>query len=521
MSTFGERLKRARKRKGFSQMDVFDAIGLSNKSLSRYENGDTAPSPETLKRLIRLYDVSSEYILGLTSEMGRSSESAQEGENLIDMTDQRSSSERLITFISGCPTMFHAADSIARMLKNEGFTELYEWEDWQISPGGKYFVTRNGSSLIAFKVGETPRGFSVYSTHSDSPVFKLKPDPELDTLGHYVRLNTEKYGGMIMSSWLDRPLSIAGRLTVISDGVLKPVLVNLEDTTVLIPNVAIHMQRNVNDGFSFNPQVDTLPLLGSEKTKGSLRKKLSETAGVREKDILSADLYLYNKMRGTVWGDGGEYVSSPRLDDLQCAYAGLMGLLDGGSRDCIAMLCVFDNEEVGSSTRQGANSDFMTSAVERICSAMGLDRGRMLAGSFAVSADNAHAVHPNHPEYADPVNRPFMNGGIVIKHNAAQKYATDALSEAVFRRICASVGVPVQSYANRSDIPGGGTLGNISATRVSIPTADIGLAQLAMHSSYETAGSMDTLYLERAASELFRTSFERRPDGSIALKTGM
>lgn len=520
MSTLGERLKRARKRKGLSQVDVLDAIGISNKSLSRYENGNTDPSPETLKRLIRLYDVSSEYILGLTSEMGRSSESVQEDGNLIDMTDQRGSAEKLLTFISGCPTMFHTAESISRILKNEGFTELYEWEDWNISLGGSYFVQRNGSSVIAFKVGQDPKGISVFSAHSDSPVFKLKPDSELETLGHYIRLNTEKYGGMIMSSWLDRPLSVAGRVIISDGGSLRPVLINLEDTTVLMPNVAIHMQRNINDGYSFNPQTDTLPLFGSEKSKGELLKKAAAAAGTKERNIVSADLYLYNKEKGVVWGEGGEYISSPRLDDLQCAYAGLSGLLTGGGRENISMLCVFDNEEVGSSTKQGANSDFMTGVINRISRGLGLETEKLISKSFAVSADNAHAVHPNHPEFADPVNRPFMNGGIVIKHNAAQRYATDALSEAVFKKICASTGVPVQAYANRSDIPGGGTLGNISATRVSLPTVDVGLAQLAMHSCYETAGSMDTLYLERAAAELFRTSFERTPDGGITLKVG-
>lgn len=519
MSTFGERLKIARKRKGLSQMEVFDAIGLSNKSLSRYEKGDTAPSPETLKRLIRLYDVSSEYILGLTSEMGHSSDSAQEGENLIAMSDGRAGAERLLSFISSGPTMFHAADNIMRRLQNEGFVRLNEWEDWDIKRGGKYFICRNGSSVIAFKVGDgDPKGFSIFSAHSDSPVFKLKPDCEIETLSHYVRLNTERYGGMIMSTWLDRPLSVAGRVIVNRDGGLRSVLVNLEDFTVLIPNVAIHMNRDVNSGYNFNPQVDMLPLLGSEKSKGSLMRKVAEAAGVKEKDIVSSDLYLYNKTPGVIWGEDGEFVSSPRLDDMQCACAGLSGLLNGGARDNIAMLCVFDNEEVGSSTKQGADSDFLVTAVSRICRCLGIDSAAALARSFAVSADNAHAVHPNHPEYADPVNRPFMNCGIVIKHNAAQKYATDAVSEAIFKKICTSVAVPVQSYANRSDIAGGGTLGNISATRLSVPTVDIGLAQLAMHSCYETAGTADTLYLERAAAELFRTVFEPTEDGGYELR---
>lgn len=519
MTTFGERLRKARKRKGLSQMDVFDAIGLNNKSLSRYENGDTAPNPETLKRLIRLYDVSSEYILGLTAEMGHSADNAAEDENLIDMTDNRSSAEKLIGFISSSPSMFHAVDNIVRKLTNEGFTALNEWEDWKIARGGKYFVTRNGSSVIAFKVGEgEPAGFNIYAAHSDSPTFKIKPDAEMETLGHYIRLNTERYGGMIMPTWLDRPLSIAGRVAVsVGGGQLKTVLINLDETTAVIPNVAIHMNRTVNDGMAYNAQIDTIPLFGSKSAKGTLKAKIAAAAGVKEKDIVGTDLYLYNRTAGTIWGEGGEFVSSPKLDDLQCAYAGLQGILSGGSRDTVSVFCVFDNEEVGSDTKQGANSDFLVTVVERICACLGKSKAQMMPLSFMVSADNAHAVHPNHPEYADPVNMPFMNEGIVIKRNAAQRYATDAVSEGIFRKICASVAVPVQTYVNRSNIAGGGTLGNISATRLSINTVDIGLAQLAMHSSYETAGTMDTLYLERAAAEFFRTKITRTPDGGYEL----
>lgn len=522
MTTFGERLKRARKRKGLSQMDVYDAIGLSNKSLSRYENGDTAPNPETLKRLIRLYDVSSEYILGLTADMGHSADNVAEDENLIDMTDNRGSAEKLLAFIASSPSMFHAADNIARKLSNEGYTQLNEWDKWELAPGGKYFVTRNGSSVIAFKVGDgDPQGFNIYAAHSDSPAFKLKPGAEMESLGRYVRLDTERYGGMIMPTWLDRPLSVAGRVAVSVNGVIKTVLVNLDETSAVIPSVAIHMNRSANDGMTYNPQVDMIPLYGSNNAKGTLATRVAAAAGVKEKDIVGADLYLYNRTPGSVWGAEGEFVSSPKLDDLQCAYAGLQGFLAGGNRDTVSVLCVFDNEEVGSDTKQGANSDFLVTTVERICAGIGMNKAEMLPCSFVVSADNAHAVHPNHPEYADPVNMPSMNGGIVIKRNANQRYATDAVSEGIFRRICGAVAVPVQTYANRSDIPGGGTLGNISATRLSVATVDIGLAQLAMHSSYETAGTMDTLYLERAAAEFFRTAIVRTPDGGYELRPGI
>ena len=523
MLSFGERLRKARKRKGLSQVDVFKALGLNNKSLSRYENGETTPNPETLQRLIRLYDVSSEYILGLTDVMGHSSDSAFDGdgagENLVEMIDNKSSAKKLLAFISASPSRFHAVANIALRLNNEGFTELKEAQAWDIQPGGKYYVTRNLSSIIAFKVGEGDvKGFNIVASHSDSPSFKVKPNAEMETLAHYIRLNTEKYGGMLCSTWLDRPLSVAGRVMVSSGNRIKSVLVNVDEDLLMIPNVAIHMNRNANEGLSYNAQTDMIPLMGDERAKGKLMNAVAAAAGVKVDDIIGTDLFLYNRMAGTVWGADGEFVSAPQLDDLQCAYASLQGFLAGDNAQTVSTLCVFDNEEVGSSTQQGANSDFFITTIERICSSLGKSKAQMLPSSFMISADNAHAVHPNHPEYADPTNRPFMNGGIVIKFNGNQRYATDAVSETIFKRICASIAVPTQTYTNRSDIPGGSTLGNISTTKVSINTVDIGLAQLAMHSSYETAGSMDTLYLERACAEFYRTAIIRTADGEYELK---
>lgn len=521
MLTFGERLKKARKRKGLSQVDVFDAIGLNNKSLSRYEKGETTPNPDTLQKLIRLYDVSSEYILGLTDVMGPSAEgetSSSADGNLVDMTDHKSSARKLANFISESPSRFHAVANITRKLSHEGFTELTESGQWDIQPNGKYFVTRNRSSVIAFKVGAEAEGFNIMSSHSDSPTFKLKPNAEMETLGKYIRLNTEKYGGMIMSTWLDRPLSVAGRVVVQSGAKVKTLLVNIDEDSLLIPNVAIHMNRAANDGMTYNPQTDTIPLMGSEKAKGKLAEKIAACAGVKESEIISSDLYLYCRTPASVWGNDGEYISCPQLDDLQCAYATLQGFLAGDNSKTVSVYALFDNEEVGSGTKQGADSDLLRSVTDRIALALGKEKGAMLANSFMVSADNAHAVHPNHPEYADPTNRPFMNEGIVIKHNGNQRYATDAISETIFKRICAAVGVPTQTYANRSDIAGGSTLGNISTAQLSVNTVDIGLAQLAMHSSYETAGSMDTLYLERASAEFYRTAITQTVDGEYELK---
>ncbi len=521
MLTFGERLRKARKRKGLSQIDVFQAIGLSNKSLSRYEKGETTPNPETLQKLIRLYDISGEYILGLTDVMSSSAEgeiSSEADGNLVEMIDHKSSARKLINFISTSPSKFHAVANIARRLLHDGYTELKESEDWALEVGGKYFVTRNRSSIIAFKIGSNPKGFNVMASHSDSPTFKLKPNAEMDALGKYIRINTERYGGMIMSTWLDRPLSVAGRITLMEGQRVKSALVNIDEDLLLIPSVAIHMNRNANDGMNYNPQSDTVPLMGSEASKGKLMSAIANTAGVKESDIIASDLFLYSRTPASIWGNDGELVSSPKLDDLQCAYATLQGFLVGDNSETVSTYCVFDNEEVGSGTKQGADSDFLRITTDRICDALGLSKGMMLANSFMVSADNAHAVHPNHPEYADPTNKPYMNGGIVIKYNGNERYATDAISAALFKRVCSAIGVPTQTYCNRSDLPGGSTLGNISTAQVSMPTVDIGLAQLAMHSSYETAGSMDTLYLERASAEFYRTAFSQTKDGEYELK---
>lgn len=437
----------------------------------------------------------------------------------MDITDYKQSSEGLLSFISNSPSRFHAIKNIADTLKANGFSELGEGERWSIAKGGKYFVTRNLSSIIAFKVGgEDIKGFNVIASHSDSPSFRIKPGAEMETLGQYIRLNTEKYGGMLCSTWLDRPLSAAGRAVVSDSGKLKTRLVNIDKDLLLIPNVAIHMQRNANDGMSYNPQTDMLPLMGSLSLKDGLMRLTAEAAGVKEDDIVSCDLFLYNRMKGIAWGNDGEFVSAPQLDDLQCAYASLQGFIAGGNPETVSTLCVLDNEEVGSGTKQGADSDFLRVCVNRISEALGRTSAELMPSSFMISADNAHAVHPNHPEYADPVNRPHMNGGIVIKFNGNQRYATDAVSEAIFKTVCRAADVPVQTYANRSDIPGGSTLGNISTSQLSMNTVDIGLAQLAMHSSYETAGAIDTLYLERAAQEFYNTAVICDKDGEYTLK---
>ncbi len=435
-----------------------------------------------------------------------------ERQNLKNIT------KRLLTFLENSPTSYHAVENMAARLRGEGFEELKEADCWSIEAGGRYFVTRNMSSLIAFRVpGKDFTGFQIISSHSDSPTFKIKENPEMKVEGHYVKLNVEKYGGMLCAPWFDRPLSIAGRLVVRTADGLQTKLVNVDRDLVMIPNLAIHMNRQVNDGYAYNAQSDMLPLYGGEAAAGTLMKTIAQSAGVAEEDILGHDLYLYNRMKGSVWGAGEEFFSCGRIDDLQCAFGSLEGFLAGGNAHSVSVHAVLDNEEVGSTTKQGAASTFLLDTLKRLNTALGRTEEQYLtalASSFMVSADNAHGVHPNYTDKADPTNRPYLNGGIVIKFNATQKYTTDAVSAAVFRSVCEKADVPVQTFTNRSDMAGGSTLGNISNTHVALNTVDIGLPELAMHSPYETGGVLDTEYLIRAAKEFFSTGLKADGDGS-------
>ena len=418
-------------------------------------------------------------------------------------------SQQLLEFIENSPTCFHAVQAMTDILSAEGFTELKENQKWHIENGGRYFVTRNGSSLIAFTVPvQEMKGMHIIASHSDSPSFKIKENPELESEGHYIRLNVEGYGGMIRAPWFDRPLSVAGRVIVKdkAQGGFRSILVDIGRDLVMIPNLAIHMDRQINDSCKYNIQKDMLPIYGDLSAKGTFMKLIADTAGVPEEEILGHDLFLYNRQKGTVWGAPGEFLSCSRLDDLQCAFASLKGFLAGKRQEYLAVHCVLDNEEVGSGTKQGAASTFLYDTLTRIHTSLGLSQEDYLihlADSFMISADNAHAVHPAHTDKADPANRPYINGGIVIKFSASQKYCTDGVSAAIFRDLCQRAGVPVQTFVNRSDMAGGSTLGNISNTQVALNTVDIGLPQLAMHSPYETAGVKDTGYLIRAAEEFF------------------
>ena len=408
---------------------------------------------------------------------------------------------RFLDFAAQAPTAFHAAALWREQLLAGGFEELKEGESWRVVPGGNYFVVRNGSAVIALRIPESGFApFLVGAAHGDSPAFRLKEAFE-DVSDAYVRLNTEPYGGMIMSSWLDRPLSVAGRLAVREGGRAVSRLVRLERDVVLIPNVPIHFNRKVNDGYTWQPQTDLVPLYGEKGTAASLMDEIAEAAGVRREDILSHDLFLCSRERGTVWGADGAFFSCSRIDDLECAWALMNTFAETEAEGHINVCAVFDNEEVGSRSLQGADSDFLHNTLLRAGLALGAGTEQILAAmaaGFMVSADNAHALHPNHPELYDRQNRTYMNKGVVIKHNASLKYSTDAMSSARFTLACERAGVPVQHFANRSDLRGGSTLGNLSVSHVSMPTVDIGLAQLAMHSLVETAGTRDLPFLAAA-----------------------
>lgn len=421
----------------------------------------------------------------------------------------------LLDFIHESPSCYHVVENLAANLRAQGYTPLREQDAWALRPGGKYFVTRNGSSLLAFRVpAAEPSGFMLAAAHSDSPTFKLKEHPE--KAGQYVQLSTEKYGGMLMAPWFDRPLSIAGRVLAQQDGKIVTKLVSIDRDLLVIPSVAIHMNRAANDGVKLLANVDTLPLYGGADAAGSLMEQVSEAAGVEKASILGHDLYLYVRGRGTRVGAKDEFVLSPKLDDLACAYGCMQGFLEAEDASAIPVCCIFDNEEVGSETKQGAGSNLLRDTLRRICLCLGYDEERylrLLANSFMVSADNGHAVHPNHPEYSDPGNSPVMNGGVVVKFNANQRYTTDGVSCAIFRALCQKAGVQTQAYANRSDLPGGSTLGSISNARVAVRTVDIGLAQLAMHSCVETAGAQDIEALVRAMQSFFGASLHSSEDG--------
>ena len=420
----------------------------------------------------------------------------------------------LMNFLDSSVTMFHAINECEKVLQNCGYIYLPENEKWNIR-AGKYYTKRNSSSLIAFDIANGDYHFQISAAHSDSPTFKLKDRPIIESNG-YLKLNVEAYGGMIDATWLDKPLTLAGRVMVDTGCGIETRLLHIDKDLLIIPNVPIHFNREINKGFAFNNQVDMLPVFSAGNlSEDDFYKMLAKELGVKPEAILAKDLYLVNRQKAAVIGYDNELISSGRLDDLECVYTSLLGFIEAMNNDHINVFAVFDNEEVGSVTKQGAMSTFLVSTLNRINKALGKsdeDYYRAIAKSMLISCDNAHAIHPNHPELFDVKNRPILNKGIAIKESANQKYTTDAFSRAILKKILDKNNIPYQTFANRSDIIGGSTLGNLSNTAVSMNAVDIGLPQLAMHSAYETAGAKDVEYAIEALRAFFETNIDIKDD---------
>ena len=410
--------------------------------------------------------------------------------------------ERLLKFIDKCKSPFHTIDNAKSLLISNGYQELFENIKFDIVGGGKYFVTRNDSAMIAFEIPQGGiNGFHMVASHGDSPSFKLKENAEMMVEGSYVKLNVEGYGGMIMSTWFDRPLSVAGRIFIDTKNGIQSKLVDIDEDLMVIPNLAIHMNRDANNGMKYNAQIDLCPLVAITHDIKEFPEYLAQGFGVNKEDILGRDLYLYTREEGKVIGMNKDMILAPRIDDLTCVYTSLEALIDSKTNSFVNVAIIMDNEEVGSATRQGADSDFLMNTLKRIVYAMDGDDEtymRLIADSFMISADNAHALHPNYGVKQDPTNRPKLNGGVVIKFAGNQKYTTDGYSGSFIKKICKEAGVPHQIYFNRSDMAGGSTLGNISVSQVSVRSADIGMAQLSMHSAVEMAGAKDVEYMYKA-----------------------
>ena len=428
----------------------------------------------------------------------------------------------MLSFIDGNPTAYHTTAAVRDILLKAGFAELLESRKWALEPGKDYFVCRNGSSIIAFRMGDQLENYSfnVAAAHTDSPCFRIKENAEIHMGQNYTKLNTEGYGGMIMPSWLDRPLTVAGRLLVRTESGIESRLVCPDRALACIPNLCIHFSRDLNNGMKYNPQVDLQPIFGGKG--GNLKEVLAAEAGVKAEDILDADLVLATREKAVRMGLNGEYFMSGRIDDLECAYTTLWGFLQGrgeeeGRGDIWVM---FDNEEVGSSSRQGAQGTLMADVLARIEESMGVSREQSIrarTNSLVLSADNGHATHPNHPEKSDPANPVVMGGGVLLKYNARQTYTTSGFTGAAFTAICKKAGVPVQVFANRADVPGGSTLGNLLGHQILMPMVDIGLGQLAMHSAMETASCADAEYMAKAVAEFYNTPISQPVDGEWKL----
>ena len=422
---------------------------------------------------------------------------------------EESINKLLLDLFNNSYNEYFAISNIKKLLDENGFICLLENEKYEISLGKSYYILRDGSSIIAFKVPEKldELYFKIVASHSDSPVLKIKENPTVIENG-YNKLKVEKYGGMIVSSWLDKPLGIAGRVCYKNGNAITTRLVNFP-TNLIIPNVAIHQNRDINNGFIYNPQIDLLPILGLGNN--DLFKELLDSTRKNEEEILSYDLNLYNKEKAVLGGINNEFIYSPKEDNLVSAYISILSLVSSISYDGISLGVVFNNEEVGSSSLNGADSDFLATNLKRISKSLGFSNdelSRALVKSYLVSLDNAHAIHPNHPEMSDNKNNCLINEGVVIKHNSNMLYTSEAISSAIIKLIASKENISLQTFFNRADARGGSTLGNISLTHVSIRSVDLGIPQLAMHSNYEVMGSKDTINAYKLLKALFNSKIK-------------
>ena len=438
------------------------------------------------------------------------------------MQNNTFSVEGLFDFLNAGVSAFHSTAAAVKILEENGYQNCPESAAWELVPGGRYYTTRNGSAVLAWRMPKgTLTGWHVTASHSDSPSWKIKADTvENDGCR---RLSVEGYGGMIMSTWLDRPLTVGGRALVKTEDGIESRLVYLDRDLLVIPSLAIHFQRDINKGHTFNPQVDMQPLWGPAGSR-TLTDLVAESLGVEAADILDSDLQLVTRQAPTQIGPDGEFFMAPRIDDLECAATTLLGFLDAsGETDsaCAPVWAMFDNEEVGSSSRMGAESSYLRDVLDRILEAVphsAQASHRAMANSFMLSADNAHATHPNFPQKSDPCAPVRLGGGVVLKYNASQKYTTNAVSGAIFRAICRKADVPVQVFTNRADEAGGSTLGNLQSHTLPIPMADIGCAQFAMHSAVETASVADAEAMTKAVAAFYRVHLRALGDGTYTLE---
>ena len=423
--------------------------------------------------------------------------------------------ESLLQFMDASVCNFLAVDTIKQMLSKNGYVEKRIEQPLQCQPGDKFFVTKNDSAIFAIKIGSRPiseTGFKIITAHSDSPRFRIKPNPEMLSGDRLVRLNTEVYGGPILYTWFDRPLSLAGRVILRGESALKPVtrLLKIDEPILMIPHLAIHFNRSVNEGNALSKQKDMLPILTriseSLSANGLLVNYIAKSLNVAVDDILDFDLFLYNTQPATLTGLNKEFVMSGRLDDLSMAHAAITAIIEATDDDATCISAIFDNEETGSGTKQGAHSPVLSNLLRRIAECQGVNYDgfcQAVGRSFMISADNAHAFHPNYAEKYDPTNHPALGGGPVIKINANCKYMTDAHSAAIFKSLCNEAGAPCQYFVNHSDVAGGSTLGNIFTGQLDIEGVDVGNPLLAMHSACETGSTDDHINMIRAFKQFF------------------